>query len=155
MRRIGADVFDVIDQRAARWIQLRQIPDALCNFMVGAGGIAAHAEPADDPALRVVKRHPPSEADDPAGDFPVSSSLPLGRGQEFGIERIRLVQAIEGVTRLGQKIEVRGGEGENIERIANKASNACLLRFILLLLCDIGLIHSTLPRFDDLLGLFG
>lgn len=114
MRRIGADVFDVIDQRAARWIQLRQIPDALCNFMVGAGGIAAHAEPADDLALRVVKRDPSSEADNPTRDFPPSSPLSVGGRQELGIKRIRLVETIEGVARLRQEIKICGGEGENV-----------------------------------------
>src|SRR5262245_13022347 len=90
-RTIHRGVRNVIYQRPSRRVETREIANSLCDFMIGARGIAADSEPADDLPIQV-QRNTASEKDQPARNAILASTLPARRGEEAGIEQVGLAQ---------------------------------------------------------------
>lgn len=75
--------------------------------VIGAGCVAADAEPADHVA-RLVERHAAAESDDAAGDIAEAGSLRL----KLRIEWIGVVQSVQRPAGLRRPVEHRGRERE-------------------------------------------
>jgi hypothetical protein len=106
-RRIGRGVDDIVGQRSAGRIQFRQIAHALRDLVIGTGGVAADAEPADDLVVPV-QRQATAEEDQAARNLiPVAAAA--RRQEEVCVEKTRLALAIAwlpGQTCVGSSVDV-------------------------------------------------
>ena len=107
-RRTVNRVHNVILRRAAGRVESCQGPHTLRDLVVGAGGIATDAQPADNLPV-AVKRHPTPKEDHAASDL-VNPALSAGGRQEKWIERIRLPQTPQRMTGLNQSVKPCGRE---------------------------------------------
>ena len=103
-----ARVLDIVDQRSARRIQSRQVPDPLGNFVVGAGGISADPKPADYFTSAVIQRNAPTKKDQTTADLIFPPTRAIGRSQEPRLKQIRLAQTPKGVSWLSKGVEPGG-----------------------------------------------
>lgn len=81
----------------------RELAHAICDDMIGACAVAAHAQPADHLAARI-KRDAAAERDDAPERAPDAASL----FEKARIEWIRVVQATQRSARLRGCIEIGG-----------------------------------------------
>src|SRR5689334_7971202 len=66
-RAVGTGKGDVVGRRAFLGVEAGQVPDALGDFVIGAGGVAAHAE-TTDPRAPFVQRHAAAKRHSAAAD---------------------------------------------------------------------------------------
>ena len=80
--------------------------------------------PSDDAPGAIVQGHPAPERDDATGNLPFTAAQSTGPGQEVRRERVGLIQTVERMARLGERVEHGGGQREDVE--AEGIGRVCL-----------------------------
>jgi proteic killer suppression protein len=111
---IGGGIPNVINQRSADSVHAQQMPDSLCNLMIGAGGVPADPKPSDNLGTSVrIQRHASTKENQAACDLIATASLPARPGKEVRI-KLRILEAATSLRDLAQlpsnHLEARSGD---------------------------------------------